>query len=1047
MADRKKHTSDHLSGLAELRRRVEELEIAEAGHKKTEEDLYQSRQMLQLVLDTIPQRVFWKRLDFSYLGCNRPFANDGGIDDANLIIGKNDFELGWKDVAQLYRDDDRTVMETNTPKLNFEEPQTRLDGSQYWLRTSKVPLHDRNGNVIGILGTYEDITERKQIEEALRKERLLLRTLIDNLPDAIYAKDTSCRKTLANLADVHNMGLHSEAEVLGKDDFELYPKEVAEAFFADDQSVLQSGQPVLDREEYLFDENGEKRWLLTSKLPLLDERGQVAGLIGIGRDVTDWKRAEDALRESEARYRSIFENSLNAVLLTIPDGRILAANLEACRILGRTEEEICQIGRSGVVDTTDPRLPAALEERTRTGRFNGELTLVRKDGTKFPAEVATSTFSDKNGDTKTSMIIRDITDRKRAEEALRQSEERYKRITQAVTDYIYTVRVENGRPVETRHSEGCIAVTGYTSGQFAADPYLWYRMVVDQDRAAVEDQARRQLAGEDVPPLEHRIVRKDGATRWVRNTMVQHRDESGKLLSYDGLVQDITDRKLVEKELAASEKNYRELVENALVGVFKTDISGEILYANKAMAEMFEYKSVEEIDGPVARDLYKNPDDVDRFIEHIKKFGKFDSWELELLTKTGKVKNVLISASLDGNIISGMMKDITDIRTLEREFIQTQKLEGLGNIAAGIAHDFNNILGIILGYAELLKRRGPDPERFETGMKAIIDSGARGKILVNQLLMFARKTEITFTSVQVNQIISEIAKVLEETFPRTIKISTELLTGLPHITADANQIHQVLLNICVNARDAMPRGGALSISTSTVSNDSLIARHPEAAASQYVEMQVSDTGIGMDETTRIRIFDPFFTTKDVGKGSGLGLSVVFGIVQNHRGFIEVNSKLGEGTTFSIYFPVQEQLAEQLEPVKEYAEEVSGGTETVLVIEDEQMLRELARSILGSNGYEVITAQDGEEGVEIFRNNKSRIAIVISDLGLPKLSGEEVVGRIKQIDPRAKIIIASGYIDHEVRSKLENSGVRDFVQKPYMMKEVLGAVRNAIDAGG
>lgn len=581
MADRKKHTSEDSNELAELRRRVEELKIAEASHKTAEEDLYQSRQMLQLVLDTIPQRVFWKDRNFSYLGCNRPFANDGGIDDPDLIIGKNDFELGWKEVAQLYRDDDKRVMETDTPKLNFEEPQTRLDGSQYWLRTSKVPLHDRDGNVIGILGTYEDITDRKQIEEALRRDRLLLRTLIDNLPDAVYAKDTSCRKTLANPTDVHNMGLNSEAEVLGKDDFELYPKEVAQAFFADDQAVLQSGHPVFDREEYYFDENGEKQWLLTSKLPLLDDDGQVTGLIGIGRNITD---------------------------------------------------------------------------------------------------------------------------RRRAEEALRQSEERYKRITQAVTDYIYTVRVENGKAVETRHSEGCVAVTGYTSEEFAADPYLWYQMVVDQDRAAVEDQARRQLSGEDVPPLEHRIVRKDGVTRWVRNTMVQHRDETGKLLSYDGLVQDITDRKLVEKELAASEKNYRDLVENALVGVFKADKNGTILYANKAVADMFECKSVEELIGFGTRSLIKNPDDVDRFLEHIKECGKVESAELELLTKTGQVKNVLVSAYLDGDVISGMVRDITDIRTLEREFIQTQKLEGLGNIAAGVAHDFNNILGIILGYAELLRR-------------------------------------------------------------------------------------------------------------------------------------------------------------------------------------------------------------------------------------------------------------------------------------------------------------------------------------------------------
>ncbi len=216
MDDDSKSKSQLVSELAELRRRVTELETAEAKHKGTEEDLYQSREMLQLVLDTIPQRVFWKDRNFSYLGCNRPFAKDAGLEDPGAILGKQDFELGWKDLAQSYRDDDRMVMEMDTPKLSFEEPETTPEGGRNWVRTSKVPLHDRDGNVIGILGSYEDITEQKQMEEALRHERILLRTLIDNLPDVIYAKDVACRKTLSNLADVHLMGFQSEAEVLGK---------------------------------------------------------------------------------------------------------------------------------------------------------------------------------------------------------------------------------------------------------------------------------------------------------------------------------------------------------------------------------------------------------------------------------------------------------------------------------------------------------------------------------------------------------------------------------------------------------------------------------------------------------------------------------------------------------------------------------------------------------------------------------------------------------------------------------------------------------------
>jgi two-component system sensor histidine kinase/response regulator len=339
MDDNAKGKLELLGELAELRRRVTELEVAEAKHKGTEEELYQSRQMLQMVLDTIPQRVFWKDRNFSYLGCNRPFARDAGLSDPSVIVGKHDFELGWKDLAQSYRDDDGLVMETNTPKLDFEEPETTPEGGRIWVRTSKVPLHDREGNVIGILGTYEDITEQKQMEEVLRREHILLRTLIDNLPDVIYAKDVACRKTLSNLADVHLMGLQSEAEVLGKNDFNHYPKEIAERFFADDQSVIQTGQPVLDREEYVVDAKGHKRWLFTSKLPLRDDKGQVIGLVGIGRDITKRKQAEEALAAERNLLRTLIDNLPDLVYSKDAEGRYVLNNRAHLRSLGAEHEE------------------------------------------------------------------------------------------------------------------------------------------------------------------------------------------------------------------------------------------------------------------------------------------------------------------------------------------------------------------------------------------------------------------------------------------------------------------------------------------------------------------------------------------------------------------------------------------------------------------------------------------------------------------------------------------------------------------------------------
>jgi PAS domain S-box-containing protein len=339
MNDNRKTKSQLIAELAQLRHRVAGLETADARNRQAEEQLYHSRQMLQLVLDTIPQRVFWKDRNFSYLGCNKPFAKDAGLNEPGEIVGRDDFELGWKETAKLYRDDDTTVMTTGIPKLDFEEPQTTPNGDQLWLRTSKVPLRDRDDNVIGILGTYEDITERKRIENALLYERNLLRTLIDNLPDAIYVKDTACRKTIANPADIRNMGLQSEADALGRDDYAIYPKEVADKFFADDQLVIQNGQPVLNREEYFIDPAGQKHWLSTSKVPLRDARAQIVGLIGIGRDITERRSAEEALLYERNLLRAVVENMPDLFYFKDAEGRYVLNNRAHLRSIGAEHQE------------------------------------------------------------------------------------------------------------------------------------------------------------------------------------------------------------------------------------------------------------------------------------------------------------------------------------------------------------------------------------------------------------------------------------------------------------------------------------------------------------------------------------------------------------------------------------------------------------------------------------------------------------------------------------------------------------------------------------
>jgi len=356
MNDKNKTEEQLLNEIAALEKRVAELETAhdeysrtEVANKHLDGEQHHSKQMLELILDTIPQRVFWKDRSFSYIGCNSSFARDAGLNDPIEIIGKNDFDLPWKDVAPLFRTDDREVMETDSPKLNFEEPQIAPNGRILWVRTNKVPLHDQNGNVIGLLGTYQDITRLKQAEEQLKYERNLLRTVIDNIPDGIYVKDLNCRKTLSNLADEQTMGVQSEGDGLEKDDFELFPRELAEVFIADDRSVLQTGQPIVNQEEYVIDKEGKKHFLLTTKIPFRNEQGQIIGLIGIGRNITEHRKIEEALRNEKALLDALMDHIPDSIYFKDRQCRHIRVNRKEMqdlniddmnKIIGKTDVDL-----------------------------------------------------------------------------------------------------------------------------------------------------------------------------------------------------------------------------------------------------------------------------------------------------------------------------------------------------------------------------------------------------------------------------------------------------------------------------------------------------------------------------------------------------------------------------------------------------------------------------------------------------------------------------------------------------------------------------------
>jgi signal transduction histidine kinase/ActR/RegA family two-component response regulator len=392
-------------------------------------------------------------------------------------------------------------------------------------------------------------------------------------------------------------------------------------------------------------------------------------------------------------------------------------------------------------------------------------------------------------------------------------------------------------------------------------------------------------------------------------------------------------------------------------------------------------------------------------------------------------------------LVRGYLFDETRRRVLEQQLIQSQKMESLGTLAGGIAHDFNNILGIVLGYVALMKDQNTlAPDRIE----AIEKATKRGTSLVRQLLMFARKTDVLYESINVNDTINEITKLLNETFPKTIALRLDLSENLPSIIGDVSQVHQVLLNLCINARDAMPDGGTLSLATSLTSGEDLRGNNPAATSPLYVQIVVSDSGIGMDESTQRKIFEPFFTTKGPGKGTGLGLSIVFSVVESHKGFINVQSQAGKGTSLHLFFPVPHRELKTESPESRSLSDSPGGTETVLVVEDEAMLTEIVKTILSSKGYTVFTAVDGIEAIKMFQQHHDEIDLVITDMGLPQMRGERVVRSLREVDPTIKVIVASGYLDPDLKAEISSAGDIAYLNKPYVPDELLTLTREVLD---
>jgi PAS domain S-box-containing protein len=516
----------------------------------------------------------------------------------------------------------------------------------------------------------------------------------------------------------------------------------------------------------------------------------------------------------------------------------------------------------------------------------------------------------------------------------------------------------------------------------------------------------------------------------------------------DQLSAEIADRKRIEEALRESEEKYRSLVDHANDAIFIAQ-DGMVKFPNPSTLILTGFSEEDYATTPFVNLIH--PEDREMVVERYNRRLRGDDvpspYSFRIINKAGEEMWVHLNAVLTEwekrPAVLCFIRDVTSHKKLEAQFQHAQKMEAVGTLAGGIAHDFNNLLQSVLGYTEILLMKDQVRQYASQDLEEIKRAAKRGAELTQQLLTFSRKIQSKLRPVDINQEVVQVPKILQRTLPKMIDVELSLDGALKPMNADLAQIEQILINLAVNARDAMPEGGKLTIETKNVVLDQEFCKnHLGLKPGDYVRLTVSDTGHGMDQETLKNIFDPFFTTKEVGKGTGLGLAMVYGIVKNHDGNIFCESTLNHGTTFKIYFPAarKDKIAEELGE----AQEVRGGSETILLVDDEEPIRELGEQVLKKFGYTVLQASDGESAVKLYQEKKEEIDLVLLDLIMPVMGGKRCMDWLLQINPELKVIIASGYSPEETVKEILEGGAKNFINKPFNMKEMLQAVRKVLD---
>jgi|GEM_PF-222448 len=998
----------------------------------------------------------------------------------------------------------------------YEKEYRKKDGTIFPVNLRTYLIQDENGTPIGMWAFVRDISEQKQAEESLRSERQRLASLAENSPFGMVMIDQGGNFRYMNPKFRELFGYDLTDVPDGKTWFrKAYPNPTYRhqviSEWLDDSKSFKSGEKRARIFTVTCKDGAQKN---INFIPVQLETGE--NLMAC-EDITERKRAEEALRESEERYRTILENIEDGYFEVDLPGNFTFFNDSLCRILGYSREEMIGMGNQQYTDEENrKKLFQAFNKVYNTGKsIKGfDWKVFRKDGTKLFGEVSVSLIKDSKGQSIGFRgIARDITERKQAEETLLESKANLVGVLESTADGI--LAIDNQGKVITSNSRfvQLWRIPQELLEQGNDDALLVF--VLDQLLDPEAFLARVQALYDSDKEDNDVILFKDGRVfeRYSRPLASESR-MMGRVWSF----RDITEHKQAEEALRRSEESSKELAqENAIMAEIGRIISSTLnideVYErfNEEVNKLISFDRISvatinpksptvtiayawgnKIDGRIQGDVFpienttyaklvanrsgiliqiESEDELKAYPHLLNTFraGFRSTVSVPLISKNEvigglnfrslipnnyteidlnlaeKVGHQIAGAIANAQLFKELMQAEEDKIAIQEQFRQSQKMEAIGGLAGGIAHDFNNLLTVIKGYAELSCLGLDTSDPLRGNIEEILKASERATNLTRQLLAFSRRQILDFKVINLNTLLKDLDKMLHRILGEDIALAYHLPEDIGKVKTDPGQIEQVILNLAVNSRDAMPSGGKLTIETLNVELDEAYARtHMGVSPGQYVMLSVSDTGAGIDSKIRERIFEPFFTTKEKGKGTGLGLSTVYGIVKQSGGNIYVYTEPGLGTTFKIYLPRVEEEENHLQR-KDLDISVSRGNETILLVEDEQSVRELAARILRDRGYQVYEAHDGNNALNMVQSHPERkFHLLLTDVVMPGMSGKELADRLKLTMPDLKVLFISGYTDNAiVHHGVLDKGV-NFIQKPFTPESLARKLREVLD---